>query len=291
MKMNQLPAFTFAKLDLNFAEPDYEPGKTKEIKITESSVINFNEASDVKLKITAEENKEISVFALFTAKDTLYLKADLEAKKSSKIKLVEIDASLNEGRLISDVRGECKEDAKIELVQVFPGLGDIYSDCTIELTGDRSFFESRTSYLSRKGKKTDLNYVANHRGKDTLSEIHADGILKDGAEKTCRQTVNFISGAAGSKGHETEHVLLLGDDIVNKSVPLILCTEEDVEGTHGVALGSLDDEMLFYLESRGIGREDAEKLIINATFNKLLRYIDDEETKEKTEHLLEEVLA
>ena len=50
---------------------------------------------------------------------------------------------------------------------------------------------------------------------------------------------------------------MLGEDVVNKTVPLILCAEENVVGNHGATIGELDDETLFYFESRGIGREDS----------------------------------
>lgn len=51
-----------------------------------------------------------------------------------------------------------------------------------------------------------------------------------------------------------------GDDIVNQTIPLILCAEEDVEGNHGASMGDLDDATLFYLCSRGLSREEAERM-------------------------------
>ena len=47
---------------------------------------------------------------------------------------------------------------------------------------------------------------------------------------------------------------MLGDGVINKTVPLILCAEENVVGNHGATIGELDDETLFYFESRGIGK-------------------------------------
>ena len=43
-------------------------------------------------------------------------------------------------------------------------------------------------------------------------------------------------------------MLLLSNDVVNQTIPLILCAEEDVEGNHGATIGKLDDELLFYLD-------------------------------------------
>lgn len=58
-----------------------------------------------------------------------------------------------------------------------------------------------------------------------------------------------------------ETVLMLGDGVINKTVPLILCAEENVVGNHGATIGELDDETLFYFESRGIGKAEAENIL------------------------------
>lgn len=64
---------------------------------------------------------------------------------------------------------------------------------------------------------------------------------------------------------------MLGDDVSNKTVPLILCAEENVVGNHGATIGSLDDETLFYFESRGIGKETAEDILARAALERLAR--------------------
>ena len=122
-----------------------------------------------------------------------------------------------------------------------------------------------------------MNYYIAHHGKRSESELQVKGALKDKAFKLFRGTIDLKTGASGSKGREYENVLLLGEDVVNQSIPLILCTEEDVEGSHGAAIGSLDDEMMFYLMSRGIDEAQAKKLVISGIFNRLLKDVDDEE--------------
>nr|MCR4934115.1 SufD family Fe-S cluster assembly protein [Lachnospiraceae bacterium] len=72
--------------------------------------------------------------------------------------------------------------------------------------------------------------------------------------------------------------------------PLILCTEEDVEGAHGAQIGSLTDETLLYFAQRGLNKEQAEKMISLGSFNRLIKMIDDEEIKESTTKLVSEVL-
>lgn len=55
---------------------------------------------------------------------------------------------------------------------------------------------------------------------------------------------------------------------MNKTVPLILCAEENVVGNHGATIGELDDETLFYFESRGIGHDEAENILARAAIER-----------------------
>ena len=85
---------------------------------------------------------------------------------------------------------------------------------------------------------------------------------------------------------EQETVLLLGDDVVNKTVPLILCAEENVEGTHGATIGALYEDTLFYFESRGFDRAAAESLMARAAVERLAHDLGDEATAETVLHEL-----
>ena len=89
-------------------------------------------------------------------------------------------------------------------------------------------------------------------------------MLNGNAFKLFRGSIDFVKGCAGSVGNEREDVLLLGDDVVNQTIPLILCAEEDVEGNHGASIGELDEKTLFYLMSRGFTKEAAEAMIAGA---------------------------
>ena len=70
-------------------------------------------------------------------------------------------------------------------------------------------------------------------------------LYRTGLKKTFRGTIDFRCGSSGSVGDEQEDVLLLGENIVNKTIPLILCEEEDVDGRHGATIGRLPEDMLF----------------------------------------------
>ena len=128
-------------------------------------------------------------------------------------------------------------------------------------------------------------------GKSTVSEIHASGALMERAKKVFRGTIDFKRGSAGSVGSENETVLLLGEDAENKTVPVILCAEENVEGSHGATIGELDADTLFYFASRGIDRAAAEAILARAAVERLARMAEDEAFSARALGALAQVLC
>lgn len=189
---------------------------------------------------------------------------------------------------LGDLGVRCEEKASVKLVRLDLGAGSLYAGGEAELFGAESSFEARIGYAAGKGQHYDMNYTARHRGKKTESLMEASGVLEDGAFKLFRGTIDFLPGCAGAKGNETEDVLLLGEEITNQTIPLILCGEEDVEGNHGASMGRLGDQLLFYLESRGISREKAEQMMARARIDAVCAMIPQEQARRAVRDFLGE---
>ena len=127
--------------------------------------------------------------------------------------------------------------------------------CRVVLKGKGSSLKTDIGYMVNNDGRLDMNYEAVHEGKVTESEINAAGVLKNGAFKLFRGTIDFKKGAAGAVGNEKEDVLLLDDNVVNQTIPIILCAEEDVEGNHGATIGEIDEQIMLYMQARGLSRE------------------------------------
>jgi hypothetical protein len=201
------------------------------------------------------------------------------AGKGARIRLVQILRTGQKALLLNDVGGLCQEEAAIEIIHLVLGGDNVMIGAAADLAGTGSRFETDTAYLVTGEHRLDMNYVANHVGTKTFSRMAADGMLKDRAAKVFRGTIDFRNGSAGSKGSVTEDVLLMDEDVVNQTVPLILCAEEDVDGSHGATIGQLDDETVFYLQSRGMGLEDIYAMMEKARLLSVVRKVPDQETR------------
>lgn len=207
----------------------------------------------------------------------LQIKAEVAADAHLRLYLVEsLEHSFD---ALHDIGIRLAENAGAEVVQVILVGGRVYTGGHFDLTGQHSDITARIGYLGTQGSHLDMNYVARHRGLGTTSRMESSGVLRDNAFKLFRGTIDFLQGSSGAKGDETEDVLLIGDDVVNQTIPLILCAEEDVEGNHGATIGQLDEAELFYLASRGIGAEEAERLIARARLEAVITRIPSEQVR------------
>ena len=73
----------------------------------------------------------------------------------------------------------------------------------------------------------------------------------------------------------------MSDSAVNKTVPLILCAEEDVEGNHGASIGRIDEEQIFYMQSRGIPEDNILALAARSKLVQTIKKIGDEQTEQR----------
>lgn len=156
------------------------------------------------------------------------------------------------------------EGARVNVRHVVLGGGFTATGLAADLRGDRSRIDVDTSYLASGTQQRDFNYIIRHRGRKTVSNMDANGVLTGTSKKCLRGTIDLIHGAKGSEGNERETVLLASKGVDNKTVPNILCDEDDVAGNHGATIGHVRPEQLFYAACRGLSQEQTEALFLSA---------------------------
>lgn len=284
--INKLPSKTWYWLRVNetslpwdeehetvLPEENVEAGRQHLVRF---SITGTKGYSRKQIHIHAERGTETTVLMDYDGAGHLAVNTELTVEEGAAVRLIQLQHSKDASVIYNRVWGECADHARIQLVQIYLGKGDIYSDTTINLSGKGSSYKSDIGYVGQQSHIIDMNAVVNQIGKNTESEITVNGALRDASKKIFRGTIDFKTGAAGSVGNEQETVLILGDEVENKTVPVILCSEENVVGNHGATIGELDEETLFYFESRGIGKEQAESIMARAGIDRLKPLIGDE---------------
>ena len=172
------------------------------------------------------------------------------------------------------------EGARVEVSHTVLGAGESYTGLAADLRGDRARIDVATSYLGAREQGRDFNYQVRHLGRRTVSNMDANGVLAGTSKKVLRGTIDLMHGAKGAEGSERETVLLADDGVDNKTVPVILCDEDDVAGNHGATIGHVRPEQLFYLGCRGLSREAAEALFVAAKLEDAALCAPDERVRE-----------
>ena len=282
----------------------YGNGKDLENQIFEkgNQNIKIEETKTGSLYLDFDLNEENSVLvenieidASTKSKTTIYIKymsdeefecyhngiIRVKAKANSKTNIVVVNMLNNKSNNLLSIENNLEENARVDYTIVdFGGKTSItnyYSN--IKENGAKA--NINTIYLGTENQVFDINYIAELFGENTETNIEVQGALKDEAKKNFKGTIDFKKGSKKAKGDENEFCMLLSDKAKSKALPMLLCTEEDVEGNHSSAAGKIEDDRLFYIMSRGLSEKDAMKLIVKAKFNKILETIKDEDLKQE----------
>lgn len=177
------------------------------------------------------------------------------------------------------------DDARVTVRHVVLGGSFTATGLAADLRGDRSRIDIDTSYLGAGADERDFNYIVRHRGKKTECNLDANGVLTGTSKKILRGTIDLMHGAKGAQGNERETVLLANKGVDNKTVPMILCDEDDVAGNHGATIGHVRPEQLFYMGCRGLSEKQAEELFISAKLEDAAITAPDEQMRDNVVRL------
>lgn len=215
---------------------------------------------------TAADNTGAKANAEVDAPATSAALVRIVAEKHARIHLVEMLGVDDDQQHLESVGIEAHEDAVCDVRQYALGGGAVGMGLAVNLVGNRARLDLNNRYHACHEELLDINHVARMRGCATRAEIAESGILNDSARKTLRATIDLIRGSKDAKGNEAETVQILGDGVVNKTMPVILCDEDNVAGNHGATIGSVSPEQIEYLQARGLSRHEAELLFVRALF-------------------------
>ena len=208
-------------------------------------------------------------------------KIKLISKENAKVDIAIVNLLNNNSDHFEEMENELYADSTVNYTIIDIGGKNSITNYYSNAKGEKSVNKLQTVYLGIENQLKDLNYVAHLNGEKTVVNIDVQGALKDTAKKNFKGTLDFKKGCKKAKGDENEFCMLLSDKAKSIALPMLLCTEDDVEGNHSTASGKVDANDLFYIMSRGIEYKEAIKLIVRARFHKIIENIKDEDIKQE----------
>ena len=232
-----------------------------------------------KQQILVEAGKTDEV--VITNRESGQYELQVHIADGAKLRLVNVQLVAADKPYTSKVRVYVGKGATFSYTVVEAGALHSATELSVDMAGDDSVSDIWGLYFGDGERLLDLNYVVRQAGRHTNANMQVRGALLGKSEKNFRGTLDFIEGSKGSVGREDEEVVLLSPDVRNRSVPIMLSHEDDVDGHHAVSVGKMDENKLFYLMSRGLDMAEAQRLVVEAAFNPVLDRIPDAELKQE----------
>lgn len=132
-----------------------------------------------------------------------------------------------------------------------------------------------STVLANTHKK--MNILCQHLVNNTKSNIENYGICLEDGYYEMEASGQIMKRAKGSKSHQSTRVLTLGSKEHVKVTPLLLIDENDVEASHACSIGEMNEDHLYYLETRGLNKQQALGLLTLSYILPILKLVEDNE--------------
>jgi Fe-S cluster assembly protein SufD len=141
-------------------------------------------------------------------------------------------------------------------------------------------------YLTRGEQVADHHMVVDHAKPRCNSHEYFNGILADRSRGVFHGRILVRQEAQKTDAKQTNKTLLLSNEATANTKPQLEIYADDVKCTHGATLGQLNDESIFYLRSRGIGREVARRMLMHAFAGEIIDRIQSEPVRSELDKLV-----
>lgn len=160
----------------------------------------------------------------------------------------------------------------------------------VDLAGVRARFHSRGAFGLHGRQHADTEVLVTHHGRDTVSNSLWRGVADDRARGVVHGRIVVMPGADGADGSFHNKNLLLSPAAEIDTRPALEIYADEVKANHGATVGQLDENVLFYLRSRGIPMDVARRMLVQAFCAVTLQGIEPAPLRERCEALLSEQL-
>ena len=253
---------------------------------TNDNYLKFNIDNNKCTKLNLDLENTNNIIINLTKDIFNYLILNINNKDNTNITILNyLDKSSNN---LLEIVGNNQGNLNINVID----LGSNVTVNNIDVTNNKESAKTSINniFIGIDNNLIDYNYYVTNNRELTNIDINVQGVLKDTAKSNFKGIIDFVSGAKKSIGNEIENVILLSEDAKSKSMPVLLCGEEDVQGSHGVSTGKLDKEKIFYLMSKGLSERESISLLIKSNFNKVLSNINDENIINEIDNYIDEIL-
>jgi Fe-S cluster assembly protein SufD len=240
-----------------------------EIQATTPGVASFPH-----LAVRVGENAGARVLVVYRSDDDLDALlvpgVDLEVADGGRLRYLAVQALGHATTSVTHQRIVLGRDATSRVGEV--GLGGRLGrlDLGVDLVGDGASSEVVGLYFGEGDQTMDYRMLVNHRGRSTSSDVFLKGAVEDNAQSVFTGLLRIEKDARKTSTFETNRNLVLSENAKAHSVPNLEILCDDVVCGHASSVGPPEEGSLYYLQSRGLSKERAERLLIRGFFQEVI---------------------
>ena len=246
---------------------------------------NTNSRIDFKL----EENACLRIIDIFkdnTEKNFLNIYYNFELDKSSILKNYKIDKSINNNVKYSYNNVKQEANSISETFILSSGSKFFKNEINCDLLGQHSSAFVNGIFDLDDENHHEIKSNINHLVENTKSYQLVKSVLEKKSKAVYQGKIFVSSEAQKTDGYQLSNAILLSENSEFNAKPELEIYADDVKCSHGSSSGSLDENSIFYLMSRGLNYKEAKKLLINGFLLDVIEKITDEEIKNLIKNLL-----
>jgi len=226
------------------------------------------------VSIHAGENSEARVIVIYRSAegaDLLMVPAvGIDVEDSARVRFLSVQGLDHAASTVVHQRVRLGRDATCRAGEVGLGAKLGRLDMGVDLIGDGSSSEVVGLYFGEGSQTLDYRMLINHVGRNTSSDVFLKGAVEDDAQSVFSGLLRIEKDARRTSTFETNRNLVLSENAKANSVPNLEILCDDVICGHASSVGPLEEEHLYYLRSRGLSRQRAERLLIRGFFQEVI---------------------
>lgn len=218
--------------------------------------------------IVAEENSSVTyvenyLSTMDKAETQANIVSEVFAGANAKVVYGAVDVLAEGMTVYVSRRGVTGPNARIEWALGLMNDSNTISENITNLVGNGSSSDMKSVVVGRGSQKQNFRSEIVHFGLDTDGFILKHGVMKEAASSIFNGIGKIAKGATRANAVQESRILMLSEKARGDANPILLIDEDDVTAGHAASVGRVDPLQMFYLMSRGISKEEAERLIIH----------------------------
>jgi Fe-S cluster assembly protein SufD len=243
--------------------------------------------------IVAEEHSEFHYLERFmtvgegSKKASANIIVEVIAKNGAKVKFSAIDQLGEHLSTYMNRRGYIMRDASVDWALGVLNDGNVIADFDSDLVGEGSHAELKAVAISAGRQTQAIDTRVTNKAPYSIGHILQHGVIRERGTLTFNGIGHIIKGAKGADAQQESRVLMLSDQARGDANPILLIDENEVTAGHAASVGRVDPEEMYYLLSRGLHKEEAERLVIRGFLGSVLTAIPVKEVQKELIEVIE----